>query len=310
MPPKIFLIHPPIAKCSETPAGIAKLSACLNANKIPHDIIDANLEGILYLLKDASNNSKTADRWTKRSVKNLDRNLVALQDINTYQNHSRYQRAVMDINHLLNVAGKLRHVDLSLADYNDQRLFPVKSVDLISAAEKPHINPFYPYFQHRLIKALEDNPDFIGFSLNYLSQALCTFAMMGFIKQIHPRQKIILGGSLVTSWTKLGTHNDIFKGLVDHMVAGAGEQKLLEILDIKESLTGSPPDYNGFPLDQYLSPGLILPYSGARGCYWHKCAFCPEKAEGHAYLPLEISEVTEELQILIRLSLFSKSGKV
>ena len=51
MPPKIILIHPPIAKCSEPPAGIAKLSACLNANGIHHDIIDANLEGILYLLR-------------------------------------------------------------------------------------------------------------------------------------------------------------------------------------------------------------------------------------------------------------------
>ena len=117
-----------------------------------------------------------------RAVKNMERNLVALQDINTYQNHSRYQRAVMDINHLLNVAGKSWHVDLSLADYHDQSLSPVKSVDLISAAEKPQANPFYPYFQHRLMNALEDNPDFIGFSLNYLSQALCTFAMIGFIK--------------------------------------------------------------------------------------------------------------------------------
>ena len=206
----------------------------------------------------------------------------------------------MDINHLLNVAGKSWHVDLSLADYHDQCLSPVKSVDLISAAEKPQANPFYPYFQHRLMNALEDNPDFIGFSLNYLSQALCTFAMIGFIKQIQPRQKIILGGSLVTSWIKLGAHRNIFYGLVDDMVEGAGEQKLLELLDVKDGKTNYPPDYNGFPLDQYLSPGLILPYSSARGCYWHKCAFCPEKAEGNAYLPLEISQVTEELQILTR----------
>ena len=41
-----------------------------------------------------------------------------------------------------------------------------------------------------------------------------------------------------------------------------------------------------------------MPYSSARGCYWRKCAFCPEKAEGNAYQPLEISQVTEELQIL------------
>jgi hypothetical protein len=295
---KIILIHPPIAKCSEPPAGIAKLSACLKANGVNHHIVDANLEGLLYRLKDVSNNNTTIDRWTTRACKKIESNLAALKDIATYQSPSRYQRAVVDINHLLNVAGELWRVDLSLADYHDQSLSPVKSADLISAAEKPQANPFYPYFQHRLMNALEDNPDFIGFSLNYLSQALCTFAMIGFIKQIQPRQKIILGGSLVTSWIKLGARNDIFKGLVDEIIAGAGEQKLLELLEVKDGSINSPPDYNGFPLDQYLSPGLILPYSSARGCYWHKCAFCPEKAEGNAYLPLEVSQVTQDLQIL------------
>ena len=218
----------------------------------------------------------------------------------TYRSPSRYQRAVKDINHLLNIAGKSWRVDLSLADYHDKHLSPVKSADLISAAGKPHANPFYPYFQDRLMNALEGNPDFIGFSLNYLSQALCTFAMIGFIKQFQPRQKIILGGSLLTSWIKLGTSRNIFHGFVDEMVAGAGEQKLLELLKVKDGKTNCPPDYNVFPVDQYLSPGLILPYSSARGRYWHKCAFCPEKAEGNAYLPLEVAQVTQELQVLTR----------
>jgi len=301
MHPKIILIHPPLTKPSEPPAGLAKLSSCLAANRIDHKVIDANIEGIRYLLKDASNKNTTNDRWTTRACKKRESNLTALQDIATYQSPSRYQRAVMDINHLINVAGKSWRVDLSLADYHDQCLSPVKSADLISAAEKPHANPFYPYFQHRLMNALEENPEFFGFSLNYLSQALCTFAMIGFIKRIAPRQKIILGGSLVTSWIKLGAHNDIFKGLVDEMVAGAGEEKLLKLLEVKEGLINCSPDYSGFPINQYLSPGMILPYSSAHGCYWHNCAFCPEKAEGNTYLPLGVSQATQELQVLTRL---------
>jgi len=301
MHPKIILIHPPLTKPSEPPAGLAKLSSCLAANRIDHKVIDANIEGIRYLLKYASNKNTTNDRWTTRACKKMESNLTALQDIATYQSPSRYQRAVMDINHLINVAGKSWRVDLSLADYHDQCLSPVKSADLISAAEKPQANPFYPYFQHRLMNALEENPEFFGFSLNYLSQALCTFAMIGFIKRIAPRQKIILGGSLVTSWIKLGAHNDIFKGLVDEMVAGPGEEKLLKLLEVKEGLINCSPDYSGFPINQYLSPGMILPYSSAHGCYWHNCAFCPEKAEGNTYLPLGVSQATEEMQVLTRL---------
>lgn len=54
MSPKIILIHPPIAKCSEPPAGIARLSGCLKANNIQHEIIDANMEGIFFLLQNVS----------------------------------------------------------------------------------------------------------------------------------------------------------------------------------------------------------------------------------------------------------------
>jgi hypothetical protein len=298
MPSNIILIHPPVAKCSEPPAGIAKLSACLKANNIQHEIIDANLEGILFLLKYASENNGLADSWTTRARKNMELNLAALRNITTYQNQSRYQRAVMDINRLLNVAGKSCVVSSSLADYQDKRLSPVKSADLIAASEKPQSNPFYPYFQYRLTEALASNPDFVGFSLNYLSQALCTFAMIGFIKQIQPKQKIILGGSLVTSWIKIGAEKNIFGGLIDEIVEGAGEKRLLEILNVKNGVVNYTPDYQDFPIDQYLSPGTVLPYSSARGCYWHKCAFCPEKAEGNAYLPIEVNQVTNDLKIL------------
>ncbi len=300
MHPKIIFIHPPLSKPSEAPSGIAKLASCLIANCIEHKVIDANLEGILYLLTDVSNKNKINDRWTRRACKKMESNLEALQNITSYQKPSLYQRTVADISHLLSVAGKSCDVDLSLADYRDHRLSPVMSADLITAAEKPQINPFYPYFQHRLENALEENPDFIGFSLNYLGQALCTFAIIGFIKQMQPRQKIILGGSLITSWMKLGAHKNIFQGLIDEMVAGPGEEKLLEILGVKDGLKNSPPDYSGFPINSYLSPGVILPYSSASGCYWSKCAFCPEKAEGNIYKSLAVSTATQELQALTR----------
>jgi len=298
MTAKIILIHPPVAKCPEPPAGIARLSACLTENGIHHEVIDANLEGLLFLLKNESKKKTGNDRWTTRARKDLNLNLAALKDPSTYRNQSRYQKAVMDINRLSNDAGKSMNAELSLADYQDKTLSPVKSADLFNAAENPRINPFFPYFQKHLTDALNQNPGFIGFSVNYLSQALCTFAMIGFIKEIHPWQKIILGGSLITSWMKLGVTKNTFSGLADELVEGAGEKKLLELFNIKDGITSAPPDYNNFPLDQYLSPGKVLPYSGAHGCYWHECAFCPEKAEGNHFQPLAVSQVTGDLQKL------------
>jgi radical SAM superfamily enzyme YgiQ (UPF0313 family) len=55
------------------------------------------------------------------------------------------------------------------------------------------------------------------------------------------------------------------------------------------------PDYSTFPLADYLSPGFILPYSASSGCYWRRCAFCPEKAEANAYRPVSDDQVISEL---------------
>jgi hypothetical protein len=49
------------------------------------------------------------------------------------------------------------------------------------------------------------------------------------------------------------------------------ETPRLEPLDIKTLAT---PDFDGLPLDQYISPELVLPLACTRGCYWGKCVFC------------------------------------
>ena len=298
MTPKIILIHPPVAKPSEPPAGIAKLSSCLRANNVLHQVIDANLESIFYLTRSIARAAIPSGRWNVRACKNLEADLDALQSISTFSNQSRYSRAVLDVNHVLNMAGKPYGVNLSLSDYTDSKRSPVKSSDLIQAAETPEANAFYPYFSGRLTQALADSPEFIGFSLNFLSQALCTMAMIGFIKKIHPRQKIILGGSLTTSWVQKTCRTDLFPGLVDKIVSGEGEEKLLTLLGITNNRGRASTDYRLLMENRYLSPGFILPYSAARGCWWRKCAFCPEKAEGNPYLPLSSACVTEELQTL------------
>lgn len=298
MHPKIILIHPPVSKPAEPPAGIAKLAGCLAVNGIDHQIIDANLEGLLYLLNNTLPENRGNDRWTARAWKHREKNLSALRDGKIYSNRSRYQRAVADINRLISRAGKTCGIDISLADYHDSLLTPVKVDDLLRAAEKPQDNLFYPYFTSCLENALQDNPEFIGFSLNYLSQALCTFAMIGLIRRQNPRQKIILGGSLVTSWIKITDNENMFGGLVDEMVTGAGEKRLLDLLGRQDGQIDAPPDYRGFPVNDYISPVPVLPFCTARGCYWRQCSFCPEKAEDNPYLPLSPTRVLSQLQTL------------
>ena len=60
------------------------------------------------------------------------------------------------------------------------------------------------------------------------------------------------------------------------------------------------PDYATTDSDRYLSPGRIIPYSASQGCYWRQCEFCPERAEGNAFLPLPTATAAQHLQELSR----------
>ncbi len=207
----------------------------------------------------------------------------------------------MDINRVLEVSSG-GGASVGLVNYQHSSLSPLKSGDLIQAAARPGENPFYPYFSERLRGLIEEEqPASAGFSLNFLSQALSAFAMIGFLKRECPDIDIILGGGLVTSWLAGPNWRDPFGGLVDHFIAGPGEYSLLSLLrgdDVRERHI--IPDYDLLPAGDYLSPGRILPYSGSSGCYWRRCSFCPEKAERNRYVPVPADLAASDIDFLTK----------
>ncbi|RNC71877.1 MAG: radical SAM protein [Desulfuromonadales bacterium] len=290
----MLLIFPPVAKPCEPPAGVAMLAGALHAHSVPCRVLDANLEGLLWLLEQPP---AATDTWTRRAGKNLPHHLAALRDPQTYGSPDRYARAVRDVNRLLAVNGRERGADLGLADCQHPHLSPLRSADLLAAAEHPEQNPFYPYFSRRLPEML-DGVRVVGFSLNYLSQSLCTFAMAGYVRKRFPGLTVVLGGGLVTSWMKRPGWRNPFGGLFDHLIAGPGELPLLAQAGVAPQQTRALPEYDSLPLRDYLSPGVILPYSAASGCYWNRCSFCPERAEGNRYAPVPVPQVLVDLQTL------------
>lgn len=243
-----------------------------------------------------------SDVWTSRAARNLPRNLDALRDKGTYRNFDRYKRCVIDLNRLLSVSAD--GARLSLSDYDEARLSPVRSADLLSAAARPENNPFYNYFSRRLREILEGGiHSSAGFSLTYLSQALTTFAMIGFVRQTFPAVRTVLGGGLVSSWMASTGWQDPFGGLVDHLVRGPGEDFLLGLMSplSKKGRRSdiSPYAYEALPLETYLAPGMVMPYSTSTGCYYGACSFCPERAEGNSYIQKPPGRVASALSRLV-----------
>jgi radical SAM superfamily enzyme YgiQ (UPF0313 family) len=302
----MILIYPPVVKPCEPPAGIAKLCGPLNHHGVRVRVWDANLEGLLSLLKATP---VSLDTWTCRAFHHLSRHLASLKGWDAYQDDGRYRRAIMDLNRLLEMTPRSSRIRLGLGNYQHGELSPARSTDLLKAAENPEDNPFYPYFRSRLTELLKcEHSSMIGFSLNYLSQALCTFAMIGFLRREWTGVKLVLGGGLVTSWMRRPHWQNPFKGLVDHLVAGPGEAPLLSLIGGK-GLNGwnerpvendhCRPDYDSLPMRDYFAPGPILPYSPSSGCYWNRCSFCPERAEGNPYVAIPVKEVICDLLRLV-----------
>jgi hypothetical protein len=298
----MILIHPPVAKSCEPPAGLAKISGALNRHGIKHILVDANLEALHYVINRArSLTSSSSDRWTCRAFRNVSKNYSALKNWHIYKNIDRYKRALFDLNRAVEKAFE-DSVTVGLANYRHEELSPIRSTDLIRAAEEPEKNPFHPYFSERIAGLLNNSTSsLVGFSLNYLSQALCTFAMIGYIKQHFPDVRIVLGGGLITSWMKKPDWKNPFTRLVDQLISGPGEIQLLSLMGTEAPKEHySTPNYDSLPLNDYLAPGRILPYSASSGCYWNRCSFCPEQAEDNPYIPVPVEQVISDLEQLIK----------
>ena len=192
---------------------------------------------------------------------------------------------MQDVNHLLVMKGKEFGLHLSLSDYKEEKLSPLNSRDICQAAENFTENIFYPFFSEQFEKIVQtEKEQLIGFSLNYLSQVICCFAMIGFLQRNFPDVKIVVGGGLATTWMHHANWAVAGEPLrkMAHFVSGRGEKPLLEMLEKKERLRHHQPDYSELS-GPYLSPGTILPYTTSWGCFWKKCKFCPETSENNPY---------------------------
>ena len=292
----MLIIHPPLTKPCEPPAALAYLSSTLKTHGYPCTVVDMNIEGLHFLF----DTSKTEnDTWSRRAFKSKDKNIEALRSPEIYSSLDRYKRAVSDLNRILEIEGKRFDLQLSFGNYLDTQKSPLKSSDLQRAARQTENSIFFPYFSNRLTELIAlHKPTTIGISLNYLSQALCSFSLIGFVRSRFPEIKIVLGGGLITTWLSNPTWKNPFPGLIDHYISGKGEEPLLKLLGIPRTREYIAPSYTDLLDNRYLSPGFILPYTTSSGCFWKKCNFCPEKTENNRYSHVPPATTLRDLKAL------------
>ncbi len=166
-------------------------------------------------------------------------------------------------------------------------------------------NPFIELYEKHLLPFIEEqSPDLIGISIAGDSQLVPALTLSRIIKTSYKKAHITVGGYMVTVLSDiLGKYPQLFTGFFDSAVLNEGERPLLELaqsLSQGNSLENvsnlvyhdngevrfnevmpaadinllPAPDFDGLPLDLYLSAETVLPILSSRGCYWGKCAFC------------------------------------
>lgn len=193
--------------------------------------------------------------------------------------------------------------EISIAD-NSMRYSVYSSGDVLSAVNNIHENPYYDLFNDHIIDSMMiNNPELIGISVTATSQVMPAFTLARLLKERNRDLHITMGGSVFTKLIDNLQQNYLLFDLVDSFIVFEGEHallRLIEQLNGKKNFSKVPnlvykdgnrirvnepfhiedinalptPDYDGFPLDRYLSPKIVLPLQGSRGCYWRKCTFC------------------------------------
>ena len=193
--------------------------------------------------------------------------------------------------------------EISIAD-NSMRYSVYSSEDVLKAVNDKQENPYHDLFNEHVIDSmLQESPDLVGMSVTATSQVMPAFTLARQLKEKNADIHITMGGSVFTKLIDNLQQNHLLFNLVDSFIVFEGEHALLGLIEqlegkmdfskvpnlvykegdrirvnepfhIEDINSLPTPDYDGFPLDRYLSPKRVLPLQGSRGCYWRKCTFC------------------------------------
>jgi len=218
---------------------------------------------------------------------------------------------------------------ISYGDCSFGHISKAYSKDVYSTVYNKELNIFIEiYKEHILPLIFKNKPKFVGISITFLNQIIPGLTLSRLIKEHDPDIHITIGGNYFTRISNTLSQAKVLFKLFDSIIIYEGELPLLTLLECLENSknlknvpnliykkrnkiiynkTSAPfssvffvtPNFDGLPFDLYLSPDLIIPLLGSRGCYWNKCAFCdhPFGYQGN-YRPRASKQIVDDIEKL------------
>lgn len=177
--------------------------------------------------------------------------------------------------------------------------------DIEAAITDESENPYLEIYREEFVpQVLAAGYDLVGIGMAFDEQLVGGLSFAAELKRARPDLPIVAGGTLMTKLAEPLHKLDALFSPLDYLVLYEGETPIVRLVDHLEGklpieevpnlvhrradgqgTVRNPmgnqtfgelpaPDFEGFPLDQYLLPEVIFPMLSTRGCYWKKCAFC------------------------------------
>ncbi len=238
----------------------------------------------------------------------------------------RYRESLFIIDRWLEVVSCL-YFPTRMTVVDNQLAYSIySSRDILKAVNDEKQNPYIDLYQRFFLPDLEqDTPEFVGVSITATSQIIPGLTLCRMIKEQYPETHVTVGGSIFTRLVdNLRRCHRLFQ-LTDDFIVFEGEKALLELIRqleggqdfskvpnliwrqegkivvnqpfYSENLAEHPaPNYDGFPLGQYLAPSTVLPVQFSRGCYYKDCAFCALTLDHQNFRQKDPIKVVDELE--------------
>lgn len=220
----------------------------------------------------------------------------------------QYVPAVRTIYHALRIVSAA-HFPSELTPHNfTMRYGNDRSSEVLAATRDEDENPFIPFYRESVLpRIVARRPRVLGLSIIYGSQLVPALTLARLVKEALPDCHVTAGGGFLAYIGRKLMSAPGMDACLDSLVFHEGEAPMLALcealrdgraLDGVGSLTwfdrtsgtaravenpsGHPirldaapaPDFDGLPLELYLSPEIVVPYDVNRGCYYGECTFC------------------------------------
>lgn len=262
--------------------------------------------------------------------------LATLRDPNAFFDSNEWAVARAGLLDALDIASiardsKLRY-SIDPIDYKVEGIDPQSVRSLVAGTSDDRYNIFAEYWERDLYPAIErEAPLYVGITITNRQQILPGLLLA---RRLRERGHfVVIGGALITKFTKkLPGLPQFFETFADAVIAYEGETAAVALADalatrcsldkvpnllyldggqVRMNLTHvedvaslPTPDFEGLPLDKYLSPTPVLPVLLGKGCYFNRCKFCDIPYINHiskkAYRLRSAETVVNDLQELNR----------